>query len=380
MVTCTQMRPDGICLYEMENDDLHVVVSSYGVTIMELAMKGNDGSWHNLILSYPSIEDYMAKSGTYFGAIVGRSANRLAKGQFTLNGKTYQLPINNGPNSLHGGLNGFSYQNFGSKIEEDQLTFIYHSLDMEEGYPGNLMVWVTLKLEDSSLRIIYDALSDQDTLCSLTHHLYFNLSYEDTIDHHLLQVGALRHGLVDQDGLCIGQFREVQGTPLDFSKLSFVQQGYDQSDWQIQNANGIDHHFVFEKGLPQVMLVDPFSKRTLLIETTFPGVQLYSANYLTPYFDRFKGTLGYHAGLAIEPQIVPDSIHNQEHPEVILRAGNHYHQEICYHFYSQPDLAFAGNCLNQDSLGDRYNPLDFIAKSRDSKSLLYEKNPLSKER
>lgn len=369
MVTCTQIRPDGIRLYEMENEALRVIVSSYGVTIMELAMKGRDGSWHNLILGYPTIEDYMAKSGTYFGAIVGRTANRLAKGQFRLNGKDYQLPINNGPNSLHGGLNGFSYQNFGSKIEGDQLTFIYHSQDMEEGYPGNLVVWVSLRLEDSSLRIVYDAFSDQDTLCSLTHHLYFNLSNEDTIDHHLLQVGALRHGVVDKDGLCTGQFREVFETPLDFSKLSFVQQGYDQSDWQIQNANGIDHHFVFEEGLPQVMLVDPFSKRTLLVETTFPGVQIYSANYLSSYLDRSKGTLGYHAGLAIEPQIVPDSIHNQEHPQAILKAQSHYHQEICYHFYSQPDLAFVENRFNQDALADHYNPLDFVAQSSDSKSL-----------
>lgn len=363
MITCVEKRSDGICLYLMENDELRVLVSSYGVTILELSMKGLDGQWHNVILGYPSLEDYMAKHGTYFGAIVGRTANRLANGQFTLHGKTYQIPINNGPNSLHGGMEGFSYQNFASQIGRDQLDFVYVSKDLEEGYPGNLSLWVTLRLEGNSLRIIYDADCDQDTLCSLTHHLYFNLSDGETIDHHLLQVGALRHGLVDSNGLCTGHFREVLGTPLDFSKLTYVKQGYDMRDEQIALANGIDHHFVLEEGLPQVILIDPFSKRSLLVESTFPGVQLYSGNYITPYVDRFKGFLSQHAGLAIEPQIVPDSIHNQEHPQAILKAGQSYHQEICYYLYRQPDLAFVGNCLEDFTLLTHKDPRELIAQN-----------------
>ncbi len=366
MITCVEKRSDGVCLYLMENDDLRVLVSSYGVTILELSMKGLDDQWHNVILGYPSIEDYMAKRGTYFGAIVGRVANRLAKGQFTLHGQTYHIPINNGPNSLHGGIDGFSYQNFGSKIGHNQLDFVYVSKDLEEGYPGTLKLWVTLRLEGNSLRILYDADCDQDTLCSLTHHLYFNLSDSETIDQHLLQVGALRHGLIDQNGLCTGHFREVLGTPLDFSKLAYVKQSYDQRDEQVALAHGLDHHFVFEEGWPQVMLIDPFSKRSLLIETTFPGVQLYSGNYLEGYVDRFKGILGLHAGLAIEPQIVPDSIHNQEHPQAILKVGQSYHQEICYHLYRQFDLAFLKNGREDWMLNDRPDSVDLIAQNEKS--------------
>lgn len=363
MITCIEKRQDGICLYLMENDTLRVVVSSYGVTILEFSVKDFKGEWHNVILSYPSMEDYMAKSGTYFGAIVGRTANRLANGQFTLHGKSYQVPINNGPNSLHGGIEGFSYQNFASKIRDDQLDFVYVSKDMEEGYPGTLHLWVSLRLEGNALRLVYDAYSDQDTLCSLTHHLYFNLSQSDTIDHHLLQVGAWRHGLIDANGLCTGQFREVFGTPLDFSKLASLNQGYDLRDEQVAFANGIDHHFVLEEGLPPVILIDPVSKRTLLVETTLPGVQLYSGNFIEPYVDRFKGPLSQHAGLAIEPQIVPDSIHNQDHPQALLKAGQSYHQEICYHLYRQPDLAFAQSSLEEDRPLCSQAPLDLIAQT-----------------
>lgn len=336
MIQCTQTRPDGIREYTLENDDLKVIVSSYGVTLLEIDMKDPDGTLHPVTIGYPSIEGYMEKSGTYLGALVGRTCNRLAKGHFTLNGIPYQIAVNNGPNSLHGGRDGFSYQNFDAKIDGDTLRLFYRSADGEEGYPGQLDLCVALKLEGNTLSITYDAQCDADTLCSLTHHTYFNLAQDHAaqadVSGHLLQVGALRHGLVDGDGLFTGQFREVIGTPLDFTKPAPVHQGYDQSDPQVRNALGIDHHFVFEEGLPQVILQDPDSGRTLEVETTSPGVQLYSGNYLQGIAGRGGLLYDAHAGLAIEPQIVPDSIHTQEHPQALLKAGTPYHQEILYRF------------------------------------------------
>ncbi len=335
MIRLLEKRPDGICTYEMENDQLKVIVSSYGVTLMEIDMKDADGTEENVILGYPTVDDYQKKSGTYFGALVGRTANRIAKGKFTLNGKNYDLAVTNGPNSLHGGIEGFSYKNFDSRIEGDDLVFTYHSKDMEEGYPGNLDLTCTLHLEGNELNIIYDATSDQDTLCALTHHTYFNLNQTADAANHLLQVASERHGLVDDRVLALGQFREVAGTPLDFRTAHPVKDAFDFSDEQIQYGNGIDHHFVLEESKPALRLSDPVSGRTVEVETTFPGVQVYSANYLEAETGRNGVVYGPYYGIAIEPQFVPDSIHNQEHPDAILRAGKPFHQEILYRFMTE---------------------------------------------
>lgn len=335
MIRLLEQRPDGISVYEMENDDLKVVVSSYGVTLMEIDMKDQDGSMENVVLGYPSVEDYMAKSGTYFGAVVGRTSNRLAKGEFTLNGKEYHSAITNGPNSLHGGEDGFSYRNFESRVDGDRLIFTYVSKDMEEGYPGTLKLTVTLELKGNELHIAYDAIADQDTLCSLTHHTYFNLNPDEPVSDQLLKIGAVRHGLIDENVLFTGQYREMANTPLDFREFAPVRQGYDESDRQVQNAKGIDHHFVIEEGMTPLVLKDPKSKRVLEVETSMPGLQVYSGNYLEECSGRNDRSYGLHWGLAVEPQYVPDSIHTQEHPDALLKANTPLHEEIVYRFFKE---------------------------------------------
>lgn len=271
MIKCIEQRPDGICLYEMENDELRVVVTSYGVTLMEIDMKEADGKWQNVILGYPTVEDYMAKSGTYFGALVGRVCNRLAKGEYTLNGKNYTCAINNGPNSLHGGLEGFSYKNFDSKIEGDKLVFTYVSKDGEEGYPGTLTLTCTLELGKDTLNIIYDASSDADTLLNLTQHTYFNLNGMDSdAGDHLMQINALRHGLVDADGLCMGKFREVEGTPLDFRTLAPVKQGFDLNDWNVKTHSASIITLFWKTALPLWFLLIPYPNAKLKWKPHFP--------------------------------------------------------------------------------------------------------------
>lgn len=333
MIRLLEERADGIRTYEMENEFLRVIVTSYGVTLMEIDMKESDGTATNVILGYETVEDYQAKSGTYFGALVGRVCNRLAKGEFTLNGKNYSCAINNGPNSLHGGLEGFSYKNFDSKIEGDRLIFTYLSKDGEEGYPGNLELTCTLSFNQNELNIAYDAKSDADTLLNLTQHTYFNLNgMESDATKHLMKINALRHGLVDADGLCTGKFREVEGTPLDYRDFAPIEQGLDLNDWNVKNAFGIDHHFVLEEGAPALVLLDPDSKRKVEVETTLPGVQVYAGNYIDTCAGRNGQTYGPRYGIAVEPQMLPDSIHNQEHPDVILKADTPWHHEILYRF------------------------------------------------
>lgn len=332
MIRLLEQRADGICTYEMENDSLRVIVTSYGVALMEIDVK-EDGEETNVILGYPTVDDYMAKSGTYFGALVGRVCNRLAKGEYPLNGKDYTAAINNGPNSLHGGLEGFSYKNFDSAIEGDSLVFTYVSKDGEEGYPGTMTVKATLTLDGKSLKIAYDASSDADTLINLTQHTYFNLNggKKNAVDH-LMKINSLRHGLVDADGLCMGKFREVEGTPLDYRDFAPIEQGLDLNDWNVKNAFGIDHHFVLEEGEPALVLKDPESGRFVEVNTTLPGIQVYAGNYIGECAGRKGTTYGPRYGIAVEPQYLPDSIHNQEHPDVILRKDENWHQEIVYTF------------------------------------------------
>ncbi len=332
MIRLLEQQADGICIYEMENDQLKVIVSSYGVTLMEIDMKAEDGTSENVILGYPTIADYQKKSGTYFGALVGRTANRIANGKFKLNGKEYSLFVNNGPNALHGGKNGFSYRNFDSRIEGGSLIFTYHAQDLEEGYPGNLDLTCTLKLQGNELKIDYDAQSDQDTLCALTHHTYFNPNLAQDGSNLLLQINAQRHGLIDENVLATGQFREVDGTPLDFRTPKPIASSFDFADVQIKNANGIDHHFVLDGTNPALVLSDPISGRSIEIETSFPGVQVYTGNFLENEQGRDGIVYGKNYGIAIEPQYVPDSIHNQEHPDAILKAGQTMHEEIVYRF------------------------------------------------
>ncbi len=334
MIKLTEQRPDGVCVYTLENDQLKAVITSYGATVMELDVKKEDGTSVNVALGYETVDEYQAKSGTYFGAVVGRTANRLAFGQFRLNGKDYSCAITNPPHSLHGGKEGFSYKNFDSAIEGDKLVMTYHSPDMEEGYPGNLDFKVTFWLDGPSFCIDYEGQCDQDTLFSPTHHIYFNLNGGVApIDDQLLEIHGVRHGIIDETVACQGNFREMQDTPLDFRTFAPISQAFDFEDEQIKYGGGIDHHFVFETDDPvQLILKEPNTGLTMDLSTTFGGTQIYSGNYLTGIQGRGDTHIEPHFGMGIEPQDLPDAIHNQEHPASILRAGDIRKESIRFTF------------------------------------------------
>lgn len=340
MVKLIEEREDGIKIWEISDGSLRVLVSSFGVTILEVWAEDRNGHADNVVLGYETMEDYMDRPGTYFGACVGRVCNRIARGTFTINGKTYNVPVNNGPNSLHGGIQGFSYHNFESRRKSDHsVEFTYHSADMEEGYPGNVDIKITVSVKGRSLRLDYDAISDQDTLINLTNHTYLNLSgAAETIDNHLMQVASSRHGHVDADGLATGQFREAAGTPMDFhqpTRLGDVL-ALDHVDEQLRNGSGIDHHFVLDEARSdQIILSHPASGRKVTISTTAPGAQIYSGNFLEPGHERHPFPYTKHSGIAVEPQFMPDGIHNQEIPDMLFRAGEPFHQTTTYRFETE---------------------------------------------
>ena len=207
---------ENISLFEMKSDALEIVVTNFGGTILKILMPDNKGQKGDVVLGYDEIKEYQTRDA-YLGALVGRVANRIRKGSFELNGKTYQLPINDGPNSLHGGIKGFSQKVFDAKIQGDSLVLSYLSCDGEEGYPGNLQQTATYTLEKDTLTIDYEATTDEDTLINLTNHSYFNLSGgEEDVQNHVLQLRSDRFACIDKNGLPTGELiltgRNASGT------------------------------------------------------------------------------------------------------------------------------------------------------------------------
>lgn len=330
MVELLDERTDGIKTWKISSDRLSAIVSSFGATILEILVSDAKGNEANVVLGYPDIEDYMAKPGTYFGATVGRTANRIKNGTFTLNDQEYHLPINNGPNCNHGGIDGFSYRNFESKqINDETLRMTYFAKDGEEGYPGNMKFEVLFTVDGNTLRIDFTGKSDQDTLFAPTNHSYFNLSgatsdpYEET-----LQIMADKFGQVDPDGLATGTSLDVEGTPLDFREPKPIKDAMDFDVEQIRLANGVDHHFTFDENrdLTKDVLVlrDPVSGRSLHLKTSLPGVQIYTANYQDPCKGR-QGDYQSRWGIAVEAQCYPDGIHHQENPDMFVQAFEERH-------------------------------------------------------
>ncbi len=305
----------------LKNEVIELHVLTLGATIQRFIYKGND-----IVLGYDNIEDYLKYDGC-LGATVGRVANRIAKGEFTLNGKTYHLAINNGPNAIHGGIKGFSYQDFTIvKHDETMAVLRYISADKEEGYPGTLTLDVVYTLDDHTVRMEYKAAADKDTLINITNHSYFNLSGKAIpITTHELQVEASEVCCVDKDGLTLPEHFMVDNTPFDYRTMRPIAYGNHE---QIEIAIGFDHHYIFDT--PIVHLYYPDNHTMMTLETSLPGAQIYTANYLTKRTGKYNQTYEPRTALCIEPQMMPDSIHLEQEPMVILRKGDTYDHFISY--------------------------------------------------
>ena len=335
MVQIIERYENGIDFLSMKNEKLEIVVTNLGCTILKVFMEDKNGNVDDVVLCYDDIIN-KGQTGTYFGAIVGRVANRIKRGKFTLNDKEYTLAVNNGPNHLHGGIQGFSYQVFDYEIKGDNvIEFKYVSKDMEEGYPGNLTLKAIYTLEDDTLSIRYLAECDQDTLINITNHSYFNLTgAKESIYTHVLELKADRFACVDNDGLPTGEIRNVENTPFDFNVPTLIGDRIEMDYDQLAAGSGFDHPFIFREDAKenQAILTHVETGRRLTVSTTLPGTQIYSGNFLCGDAGKYGMNYQRRASICIETQNLPDAIHIEENPSTILKKGELYDETTSYKF------------------------------------------------
>lgn len=333
-------------LYTLTNANGMVVkITNYGATVTEIWAADRLGQFEDVVLGFESLEGYLGEN-PYFGCIVGRYGNRIDEGKFTLNGETYTLATNNGPNHLHGGLKGFDKRLWTAHPTQREdavgVRLAYFSGDGEEGYPGNLVVNVTYWLtNDDELEIEYLALTDKPTVVNLTNHTYFNLDGQgegDILDHEL-KIEADRYTPVDETLIPTGALASVAGTPMDFTKATAIGARIDTEHEQIKFGGGYDHNWVFSKagkGRKQVELYAPESGRLVEVYTDEPGVQFYSGNFLDGSIRGKEGQVYEHRyGLCLETQHFPDSPNQAGFPSTELWPGAVYKTRTVYKFSSR---------------------------------------------
>lgn len=333
MIQVLEKLDNGIDLISMKNDDIEVVVTNYGCTIVKVLMKDKNGNIDDVVLGYDDVKTY-GEVDAYLGALVGRIANRIKVGKFTLNDEEYTLAVNNGPNHLHGGIKGFSYQVFDYEVKDDNtVEFHYISKDGEEGYPGTLDFKAIYTLEADTLNIRYLATTDKDTIINITNHSYFNLSgKKENIYNHKLTLKCNQFACIDNDGLPTGEFRNVEGTPFDFNEGALIGDKIELEYDQLTAGNGFDHPFIFCALKDQAILEHEESGRRLTVSTTLPGAQIYTANFLDGRLGKYGQHYYKRDAVCIETQNLPDAIHIEEKPTTILKKGQVYDETTSYKF------------------------------------------------
>jgi aldose 1-epimerase len=333
---------EAVELYTLSNGNgMEARIMTYGGTVVSLKVPDRHGKLGDVVLGYETLDGYL-KNSPYFGAIVGRYGNRIGKGRFSLNGKQYTLPKNNGENTLHGGLKGFDKVVWKAKEVKSKdgigLSLSYVSKDGEEGFPGNLTVTVVYTLTNNNeLKIEYTATTDKTTVVNLTHHSYFNLAGEGGILNHELRIDASSFTPVDSGLIPTGELRSVKGTPMDFSKPTVVGARIDQQDEQLTLGRGYDHNWVLNNRTGRLALAarvyEPASGRVMEVYTTEPGVQFYSGNFLDGSITG-KGGQVYKQryGFCLETQHFPDSPNKPSFPSTALKPGQRYKTTTTYKF------------------------------------------------
>jgi len=332
---------DGYTITNSRGTTLHVI--TYGGIITSLRTADRAGAIEDIVLGFDSLAGYL-KDSPYFGAIVGRYANRIAKGRFTLEGKTYQLPVNNGQNSLHGGTRGLDKVVWDAQQFEHPhsagVVLTHVSPDGDQGYPGRLSLRVTYTLDDENrLTIDYHATTDKATPINISQHSYFNLTggAKRDILAHVLQLTASRYTPVDSTLIPTGELPSVAGTPFDFRKSTAIGARIGEPNEQLKIAGGYDHNFVLDrKGAGQARaahVVEPTSGRTLDVTTDQPGVQFYSGNFLDGTITGKGGRVyGHRFGFCLETQHFPDSPNHPSFPSTILRPGHAFNSRTVFTF------------------------------------------------
>jgi aldose 1-epimerase len=337
---------DGVAVerYTLENSHgMKVDVITYGAIVQRIVVPDKSGKPGDVVLGFDTIEGYLT-AHPYFGAIVGRYGNRIAKATFTLNGKKYQLAANNGPNALHGGLKGFDKRVWTAKAlstpagQAVELTYV--SKDGEEGYPGTLTTRVTYTVTaQDELRIDYHITADAETVANVTNHSYFNLAGQGTGDilKHEIRIAAERFTPVDKTLIPTGELKPVQGTPFDLRAATAIGAHIGDRDEQIAFGGGYDHNWVLDGPAgtlrPAVQVTEATSGRVLDVSTTEPGVQFYTGNFLDGTIKGKGGAVvGHRTGFCLETQHFPDSPNQPSFPTTVVKPGQAYTSTTVYRF------------------------------------------------
>jgi aldose 1-epimerase len=320
---------------------MEVSIINYGAKIVSILVPDKNGEKIDVVLGKSTLDDYLNDQEPYFGAVCGRVANRIANGHFVLEGKEYHLAVNNGPNSLHGGIKGFNAVVWDANLLDDQtLELSYLAKDGEEGFPGNLKVTVVYKLsDDNSLEVAYKATTDKTTILNLTNHSFFNLSGEGDpyIGDHELQINAEYYLPTSDVAIPLGKPENVEDTPFDFRTLHTIGKRIEEEFTQLIFGNGYDHNYIIDKSDAGITfcakVISPKTGIVMEIFTTEPGVQLYSGNYLD---GSFPGKNGHfypkRSAFCLETQHYPDSIHYPEYPTTVLKPDEVFESKTIFKF------------------------------------------------
>ncbi|HEY4010997.1 MAG TPA: aldose epimerase family protein [Acidobacteriaceae bacterium] len=333
--------PDGkpVEIYTLKSSAVEMQVMTYGARVVSLETKDRSGKMGNIALGYVEFSQYLKDNKTYFGVIAGRYANRIANGRFTLDGKTHQITINDGPNALHGGKEGFDVRNWSAREIPSGVEFTLVSPDGDQGFPGTLTARVRYTLHDNKVVIQYSATTDKPTVVNLTNHTYFNLSGDGngTILGEQLTIDADQFTPVNSTLIPTGELAPVKGTPFDFTSPHTIGERIDDDDEQLKLARGYDDNWVLRGKIgelhPAAQMFDPASGRVLTVETTEPGVQFYSGNFLDGSFNSRTGAkYEKRTGFCLETQHFPDSPNHRNFPSTELRPGQTLHSETTWTF------------------------------------------------
>jgi aldose 1-epimerase len=327
-------------LHYLSNDNIAVAITNYGARIVSILVKDRKGDWVDVIVGFDSLNDYLNTDEIYHGAIIGRYANRIAKGSFLLNGKVYTLAANNGLNHLHGGPVGFHDVVWNiESVTTESIVLRYIAADGEEGYPGELNVKVIYTLEHDSLRIDFKAISTADTILNLTNHAYFNLNGQGTgsVEKHLLQINAAHITAIDENLIPTGELMPVPNTPFDFTSIKEIGKEINDNHPQLLHGLGYDHNFVIDKPLNEWSLIAKAigdqTRIALDVCTTEPGVQLYTGNFMKGINRIKQGRRDEHrSAFCLETQHFPDSPNHEHFPTTVLKGGEVFKSSTSFKF------------------------------------------------
>lgn len=326
-------------LYTMTNDaGMSASVTDFGATLVHLEVPDKEGKTKDVVLGYDDALGYQ-QGDCFFGATVGRNANRIGGASLEISGVLYQLDQNDNGNNLHSGWNYYN-KRFWNVVErgDDHITFLLHSEDGDQGYPGAVDVKVTYELtEENTIRLTYDAVPDKDTLLNMTNHSYFNLNGHDSGDvlGHIVTLDADSFTRADAESIPTGEYTDVTGTPMDFRQGRVIGQDIDADYEAIRFGQGYDHNWVLKnngKFVKVAKAVAPESGIVMEVSTDLPGVQIYTGNFLNGVAGKKNAVYNRRASICFETQYFPDAVHHENFPSPICKAGETYHTVTAYHF------------------------------------------------